>query len=105
MDAAYQFAEEHGFQPRFTETLEDIEALDFGALERALGPIDTLCFLGIFAPPGRDSSESRHEWVDSLTGEGIDRMIEELRAEGKMTRQRLEAEPANGRSQSGHEDV
>jgi hypothetical protein len=87
-----------------TKTLEDIQREGFDALERALGPIDTLRFLGTFAPPGRDYSRDRHEWVDSLTAEDIQQMVEELRAEGKLTRQRLESGQGNGRSRSGHED-
>jgi hypothetical protein len=66
------------------KTLEEVQEAGFNALERELGPVDTIRFLGAFTTNGRDYSKDRHAWVDSLTAEDIRKSVEELRAAGKL---------------------
>lgn len=87
------------------KTRDEILAAGLDALERELGVIDMLRFLSRYAPAGRDYSRDRHDWVDSLTPEDIQRMVEELRAVGTLAPDRQAEHSGNGRSQTGHGDV
>ena len=66
------------------KTLDEVREAGFMALERELGPVDTIRFLRALTTSGRDYSKDRHTWVDSLTPDDICRGVEELRAKGRL---------------------
>ena len=56
-------------------TLEEIRIVGLKAIADELGPIGLVRFLQMFETGKGNYSEDRHEWVDRLTSEEIDRAI------------------------------
>ncbi|HRJ41693.1 MAG: hypothetical protein KJZ86_23000 [Caldilineaceae bacterium] len=58
-------------------TLEEIRVVGLKAIANELGPVGLVRFLQMFETGKGDYSKERHEWVDRLRGEEIDRAISE----------------------------
>ena len=61
-----------------TAELTPIQLRDrgYGALLRELGPVDFVRFLQQFEPGQGDYTRDRHEWLDHLTPEQINQLID-----------------------------
>lgn len=71
----------------FRRTTDEVTTAGLEALWRELGMVDAIRFLRLFVRNDGDYSNDRHAWVDSLSADDIQRMVEELRAAGKLTHQ------------------
>ena len=60
-------------------TLEEIRVVGLQAIANELGPVGLVRFLQIFETGKGDYSTERHEWVDRLSGEDIDRGIRQMK--------------------------
>lgn len=60
-------------------TPEDIRTIGLQAIAKKLGPVGLVRFLQMFETGKGDYSTERHEWVDRLSGEEIDRGIRQMK--------------------------
>lgn len=59
-------------------TASEKRATDLQALANALGPVGFVRLLQMCETGAGDYSTERHEWVDRMSGEEIDRGIQEM---------------------------
>lgn len=60
-------------------TLEEIRVVGLQAIANELGPVGLVRFLQMFETGKGDYSTERHEWIDRLSGEEIDRGIQQMK--------------------------